>query len=119
MQNNAPQVHIEFASEFKRNLRALAKKYQSIRSDIQPIIARLENGEIFGDQVPRIHYTVFKVRVNNTDARKGKRGGYRIIYFLKSTTKIILLTVYSKLEQSDVSMVKLRAIIKEFENGKK
>jgi hypothetical protein len=31
-------VSISFTLEFKRNLRALAKKYRYIRSDIQPLI---------------------------------------------------------------------------------
>jgi len=42
------QVQVEFTPEFKRNVRALAKKYRHIRSDIQPVIERLEAGEIFG-----------------------------------------------------------------------
>jgi len=37
----ADQVSISFTFEFKRNLRALAKKYRSIRSDIQPLIDQL------------------------------------------------------------------------------
>jgi mRNA-degrading endonuclease RelE of RelBE toxin-antitoxin system len=117
MQSRLQEILIEFAPEFKRNLRALAKKYRHIRSDVQPVIDRLQNGEVFGDQVPKVHYAVFKVRIKNTDAHKGKRGGYRVIYYLKSSLRIILLTIYSKLEQSDVSLERLRAVIKEFENG--
>lgn len=45
-------VQVEFTPEFKRNLRALSKKYRHIRSDIQPVIGQLEAGEIIGDQVP-------------------------------------------------------------------
>jgi len=50
----------------------LAKKYRSIRSDIQPIIDRLENGDLPGDQIPGVSLAVFKVRIQNTDIRKGK-----------------------------------------------
>lgn len=66
---NAPaeQVHIEYTSEFKRNLRALAKKYRHIRSDVQPVIEKLEAGEVMGVQVPRTQYAIFKVRVRNSD----------------------------------------------------
>jgi len=45
-------VSISFTLEFKRNLRALSKKYRSIRSDIQPLIDNLLAGELPGDQVP-------------------------------------------------------------------
>ena len=34
-------VQVEFTTEFKRNLRALSKKYRHIRSDIQPVIGQI------------------------------------------------------------------------------
>ena len=54
---------ILFTFEFKRNLRSLAKKYRSIRSDIQPIIDQLEEGGLPGDQVPGVNLAIFKVRI--------------------------------------------------------
>jgi len=61
MQNEpAEQMYIEYTPEFKRNLRALAKKYRHIRSDVQPVIDKLEVGELVGVQVPRTPYTIFK-----------------------------------------------------------
>jgi len=104
---------ILFTFEFKRNLRALAKKYRSIKGDLQPIIEQLENGELPGDQVPGVHLTIFKVRVQNTDIQKGKRSAYRCIYYLKSRDQIILVTIYSKLDQSDVSGKRIKEILSE------
>jgi hypothetical protein len=46
---SAQQILIEYSPEIKRNLRALAKKYRHIRSDVQPVLDRLEAGEIIGD----------------------------------------------------------------------
>jgi mRNA-degrading endonuclease RelE of RelBE toxin-antitoxin system len=66
---------VQFTPEFKRNLRTLAKKYRHIRDDVAPVIEALQAGEILGDQIPGIGYTLFKVRVPNTDSAKGKRGG--------------------------------------------
>ena len=43
-------VSISFTFEFKRNLRALAKKYRSIRSDIQPLIDQLLSGELYKEK---------------------------------------------------------------------
>lgn len=40
---------IQFTPEFKRNLRALAKKYRHIRDDVEPIIAQLQEGELPGE----------------------------------------------------------------------
>jgi mRNA-degrading endonuclease RelE of RelBE toxin-antitoxin system len=44
-----PLIHVEVSPTFNRNLRPLAKKYRSIRNDIQPIIEQLEQGELPGD----------------------------------------------------------------------
>jgi mRNA-degrading endonuclease RelE of RelBE toxin-antitoxin system len=108
-------VQVEYTPEFKRNLRALAKKYHHIRSDVQPVIDQLRSGEIIGDQVPRTRYTIFKVRMRNSDIQKGKRSGYRLIYHLKTPTTVILVTIYSKLDQADVSAQQIRRILSEFD----
>ena len=106
-------VTIKFTPEFKRNLRALAKKYRHIKSDIQPVIERIQEGNFLGDQISRTQgYTIFKVRVKNRDIHKGKRSGYRFIYYLKTHKEIILITIYSKTEQSDIAPEKIRQIIK-------
>ena len=98
-------IQIEISSTFKRNLRTLTKKYRSIRKDIQSVIKQLEQGEQPGDQISGLGYAVFKVRIRNSDNQKGKSGGYRLIYYLKTTTGIILLTIYSKSEQVDLNSV--------------
>lgn len=111
----AGQVQVEYTPEFKRNLRALAKKYRHVRSDVQPVIEQLQAGEAIGDQVPRTGYTIFKVRVQNSDIQKGKSSGYRLIYHRKMLTHIVLVTVYSKLDQGDISAEQIRRILREFD----
>jgi mRNA-degrading endonuclease RelE of RelBE toxin-antitoxin system len=108
-------VQVEYTPEFKRNLRVLAKKYRHIRSDVQPVIDQLRAGEIIGDQVPKTGYAIFKVRVRNSDIQKGKRSGYRLIYHLVTPTSIIFMTLYSKLDQADVSAEQIRRILIEFD----
>ena len=110
-----PLIQVEVSPTFDRNLRALAKKYRSIRNDIQPVIEQLEQGELPGDQIPDIGYAVFKLRVRNSDAQKGKSGGYRLIYYLKTAMAIILLTIYTKSEQVDIAADDLRSIIAEYD----
>ena len=107
------KVQIEFTPEFKCNLRALAKKYRHVRSDVQAVLDQLQAGEVPGDQIAGARYTVFKVRVRNRDIPKGKRSGYRLIYHLKSPVDVILVTIYSKLDQEDVSAEEIRRILAE------
>ncbi|PKL59523.1 MAG: addiction module antitoxin [Methanomicrobiales archaeon HGW-Methanomicrobiales-4] len=93
----------------------LAKKYRNIRSDIQPAIEQLQEGMVIGDQISDIGLPIFKVRAINKDIQKGKSSGYRLIYYKKTRTKIILVTIYSKLDQSDISPKEIRSIVHEFE----
>jgi len=112
-----PLIQVEASPTFDRNLRTLAKKYRSIREDIQPVIQQLEQGELPGDAVPGVGYAVFKLRVRNRDNQKGKSGGYRLIYYIKTETRIILLTLYSKSEQIDIAADELQSIITDYEQS--
>ncbi len=62
-------IQVEAALTFKRNLRTLAKRYRSIRNDVQPVIEQLEAGELPGNRISGIGYEVFKLRFKN---REGK-----------------------------------------------
>lgn len=110
-----PLIQVEASPTFNKNLRTLAKKYRSIRNDIQPVIEQLEQGDLPGDQIPEIGYAVFKLRIRNSDAQKGKSGGYRLIYYVKTAMAIILLTIYTKSEQVDIAADDIRSIIAEYE----
>ena len=103
-------IQVEASQTFNRNLRSLAKRYRSIRNDIQPVIEQLERGELLGDQISGIGYEVFKLRVRNSDIQKGKSGGYRLIYYVKTVEGIILLTIYTKSEQADMAVDEIRSI---------
>jgi mRNA-degrading endonuclease RelE of RelBE toxin-antitoxin system len=68
-------------------------------------------GDTPGDQVQGVKYTVYKVRVRNSDTRKGKSGGYRVIYYVRTADHIILIAVSSKTERTDITSDELRRLI--------
>ena len=72
MLSNSQSRRIEFTLEFKRNIRKLSKRYRHIRSDIQPTVDPLAQGETPGDQIPGTNYTVFKTRIKTVTSLKGK-----------------------------------------------
>lgn len=115
MSNEGRLVEVGVTAKFKRNVRVLGKKYRSILNDIQPIIEQLECGYLPGVQVAGLGYTIFKVRVKNSDVQKGKSGGYRVIYYVKTEVKVILVTIYSKSDQEDVAAEEIMEILAEFE----
>jgi len=109
-------VNLAYTGEFKRNLRQLLKKYPQIRNDIEPVLRALQQGELLGDRIQQNQYCVYKLRVKNSTAQRGKSGGYRIIYYLQTQADIVLLTIYSKSEQCDISSAEIKRIIKQFTN---
>ncbi len=68
-----------------------------------------------GDRVQQLGYVVYKVRVRNTDIAKGKSGGYRVIYYLQTQERVILVTIYSKSEQGDIAASRVREIIEQLD----
>jgi len=117
MSNDFSRIQILLTPRFKKDLTQLAKRYRSIRKDLEPLIEQLQAGEIVGDRVAKIKYQVFKVRLKNSDIKKGKRAGYRVIYYLKTSDKIILVTIYSKVDWSDIENKVIEEIIKTFEDS--
>lgn len=109
-------VRVDLTPEFQQSLRDLAKRYRSIRSDIQVVIQELQAGNFVGDRLAGIGegYVVLKTRVKNRDIQKGKSAGYRLIYQVESPTSVLLLTIYSKSDREDISIQEIRNILNEF-----
>lgn len=106
-------MELSYSAIFLRRIRRLAKRYRSIRNDIQPIIEALQAGETPGDQMTGVGYPIYKVRAPNSDSQRGKSGGYRIIYYLITDERCLLLTIYTKTDQVDVTMEEIRRILAE------
>lgn len=110
-------MRLIYSGAFKRQLRQLAKRYRHIHSDLQPVLDELQAGDTPGDQVPGTGYALYKVRIPNRDARRGRSGGYRVIYYLQTGSDRLLVTIYSKSDQADVAAAELRKIIETQDAG--
>ncbi len=115
MPSEPSPIQIALTPRFQKDLRELAKRYRSIRTDLQPLIEQLQAGEIPGDRIAGIKYQIFKVRLKNSNIQKGKSGGYRVIYYLKTDEGIILATIYAKSDISDVSNETILEAIAQYE----
>jgi len=115
MQTDPPFIQIDLTPRFQRDLRDLAKRYRQVRSDLQPLIEQLQAGELPGDRISGVTYIVFKVRLKNSSVQKGKSGGYRVIYYLKTNDRIILATIYSKSDFADVGGEVIEKAIAQYE----
>jgi mRNA-degrading endonuclease RelE of RelBE toxin-antitoxin system len=117
MPSEPSAIQIALTPRFQRDLRDLARRYRSIRTDLQPLIEQLQAGETPGDRMTGVKYQVFKVRLKNSNIQKGKSGGYRVIYYLKTEESIVLATIYSKSDLSDVSNETIEAAIAQYEQS--
>ena len=109
-----PSVQVSTSDRFESEIRQLGKRYRSIRLDIQPIIEQLEAGELLGDQIPNMDCDLFKVRIKNSDIQKGKSGGYKLIYYIKTSENILCVLIYSKSDEDNVTSLEIKKIIQEF-----
>ncbi len=115
MSSDSLSIEIALTPRFQKDLRDLVKRYRSIRQDLQTLIELLQSGEVPGDEVAGAKYQIFKVRLKNSDTQKGKSGGYRVIYYLKTSQAIILVTIYFKSDFSDVSNETINEAIANYE----
>jgi len=114
MESNQPIIQVETSGTFERQFRILFKRYRQIRSDVQPVIEQLQAGEVLGDHLSGLNVVVFKVRVKNSDIQKGKSAGYRLIYQVETPTRVILLAIYAKSDQSSISATEIEDIVEAF-----
>jgi len=86
-------------SNFLKELKDLAKKYPKIKRDVEDLAEALKKNPRQGDPLPK---SCFKVRMQITGKPSGKRGGARVITFVKVVNeRIYLLSIYDKADQSN------------------
>ena len=98
------EVSFGYTSEFKRQMKRLSKKYPSLQSDYNILLAELSNNPFLGTDLGN---GIRKVRMAISSKGKGKSGGARVItYNINESPFLIhidLLTIYDKSEISNVS----------------
>ncbi len=104
---------VQLTETFQKSIKALKKKYPHMKDDLLVQIKALEEDPSAGDPIPGWNKEVWKVRVASSDVKKGKRGGYRLIYFWKAgEMKIYLLVVYFKGEKAEITRSEIGTLLK-------
>jgi mRNA-degrading endonuclease RelE of RelBE toxin-antitoxin system len=102
MMTNKPKVLVISAPTFIKAQKRLRKKYRSVDKDVDAVVDQLEAGQTPGDRIQNIAYVVYKVRVANSDIKRGKSAGYRVIYYLQKAEQIFLVYIYIKSDRTDI-----------------
>lgn len=105
---------IRFAPQSTRDIKELRKRYRRVGDDLRVLIEQLKQGETPGDRIQGVPYRVYKARIRNSDAQRGKSGGYRVVYYFETEEQTVLLTIYSKTDQADIPTALIRRYIEEY-----
>lgn len=105
--------------QFGKSLKALAKRYASIRTDFAAFAASLSENPNQGDELsPGIR----KIRMAIKSKGRGKSAGARVItytvYISPETGVVYLIDIYDKSDYSTVDVEIVKQIISEIETDK-
>jgi len=114
-------TQVKVGGRFQRDIKHLKKKYPAVSKEVRGLLDQLEADERPGEKVPGVGHDVYKVRLANPSAQRGKSGGFRVIYYVQLSDVVLMVTIYSKTEQVDVTPEEihtiLEGVLEEFEEG--
>ncbi len=101
-------------SDFARSLKALAKKYPSIKQEVRTFSISLHENPFQGDELsPGIR----KIRMAIKSKGRGKSGGARVITYTvvaaENNGNVYLIDIYDKADFSTIDISVIQKIIKE------
>ena len=95
---------------FKKELKKLVKKYNSLKSEYLELIESLE---LNPEQGTKIGHNCYKIRLSIASKGKGKSGGARVITnIVISEETVFLLSIYDKSEKDNLSDKELTELLK-------
>lgn len=105
-----PDVYEVFpGSVFQKNAERLTRKkrFASLPTQIEQLISAFRQGKFEGDRIRHedspIAFDVYKLRLPNPDTNMGKSNGYRVIYFVATEKRlVVILVIYYKKETADL-----------------
>jgi mRNA-degrading endonuclease RelE of RelBE toxin-antitoxin system len=94
---------------FDRQLKRLAKKYPSLKTEFIQLIDSLE---LQPEQGVPLGNSCYKIRLAIASKGKGKSGGARVIACVKIVNKTVyLLSIYDKSEKETIANDELQALV--------
>lgn len=97
----------------QKQIKKLRRKYPAVTGEVRKLVTQLEDDERPGDKIQSIGYDVYKVRLPNPSAKRGKSGGFRIIYYVQLAKHVVLITIYSKTQLSNISPDAIKQLVEE------
>ena len=94
---------------FSRELKKLAKKYHSLKTDLAVLFESLEQNPIQGTSLGK---NCYKLRLAISAKGKGKSGGARVITnFVIAEETVYLLSIYDKSDKENLTDKELEELL--------
>ncbi|TAH27462.1 MAG: hypothetical protein EAZ07_00885 [Cytophagales bacterium] len=94
---------------FRKELKKLAKKYHSLKTDLKLLFESLEKNPEQGTAIGR---NCYKIRISISSKGKGKSGGARVITNIVITEETVyLLSIYDKSEKENLTDKELEELL--------
>ena len=94
---------------FRRDIKALIKKYTSLKAEYALLIEDLQQNPQIGTALGN---NCYKIRIPIASKNKGKSGGARVITHIVIENKtVFLLTIYDKSEKDNISNKELTELL--------
>ncbi len=105
-------MRFEAKASFVKSVKKLEKKYKHLRGDLKPVLKQLEENPRLGVAIPGFGELVWKVRLKSSDMKRGKSGGFRLIYAVREKEQlIVLLFLYPKSTREDMQATEIKKLL--------
>ena len=111
-------TRVRTTKDFDKQVARLARKFPAVLDEVNEFILRLQSDELAqlpGRRIRRTGFTVYKDRLPNRSARRGKRGGFRIYYWVRKRDYLVLVAICSKTEHEGFIESELSRMIADIE----
>lgn len=112
-------LSIKFSRKALKDLKNLKKKFRKIEDDLEKFFLSLRQEKLIvvGDRVQNLRgFEIYKSRIKNSSSDAGSSGGFRLVYYLRrKSDEVLVLTIYSKTQKSDISHNEILEILKQEE----
>ncbi len=105
---------VVFGHAFKRSIKKLKKRYPSVSRDVKTAVEVLLDNPRLGVLIPGCP-GVRKLRIRNSDVKRGKSGSYRMLYYSedKEANRILFLLLYAKSDRESITPQEIQRLLED------
>jgi len=103
---------IQLTQNFTKEAKKLVKKYASLKNELGDLFEELQNNPTIGTPLGN---NIYKIRLAISSKGKGKRGGARVLSFVKvSDTTVLLFSIFSKGTKDNITDKEIEELIRNY-----